>query len=151
MKINKCPCQEIRKNRINQWKLEEGIMKTNYIDWVTNPKAGSRILMEIETAVKNQLWAPCPRSKNRSRRTRSWQFGRQVLSPPRTGETGCSLTHFMGLNWPCYQDHTGIVWGGPVTCLTWECTYTSLVKMWTDQTYRGVKTEKTCHHKVFTP
>lgn len=32
MKINKCPCQEIRKNRINQWKLEEGIMKTNYID-----------------------------------------------------------------------------------------------------------------------
>ena len=32
-------------------------MKINYIDWITNPKAGSGLIIEIEIAIKNQLSA----------------------------------------------------------------------------------------------
>jgi len=37
LKVYKCSCQAVRKNRRNQWKLEEGVMKINYVDWITNP------------------------------------------------------------------------------------------------------------------
>lgn len=50
---SKCPCQEVKKNRINQWKLEEGVMKINYVYWITDPKADSGIIIEIESTMCN--------------------------------------------------------------------------------------------------
>ena len=32
LKVDKCSCKAVRKNRMNQWKLEEGLMKIYYLD-----------------------------------------------------------------------------------------------------------------------
>lgn len=53
---------------------EAATVKINNIDWITNSKAGSRIIIESESSVKNQYSGHPPHSRARSANTDSDGF-----------------------------------------------------------------------------
>lgn len=58
--------QVVRKNRINQWKIDPGTMKTNTTEWILNLKAVSRII-EIKSVIRMcQCSSQLPHARERS-------------------------------------------------------------------------------------